>query len=286
MKRVVLAPNPYRDRNFRYVLEAQRILNSVGIETVLCLSFEVDKSFELPKNLEFHLIEEAIQTADALICFGGDGTILHASKAAAEAKLPILGVNIGTVGFMAELECGEMQLLTKLAADDYTIDRRTMLSVRLYHEGKEIYHDLALNDILITKGAIARVIQVTVLCDGTEAMSFSGDGVIAATPTGSTAYSMSAGGPIVEPRSENILITPICAHDIQPHCLVTAPTRVIEIEVGRINRRNAFLTADGGRAMRVYSGDRIEIRVAPQKTMLLKLKDKSFFDIIKTKLNR
>lgn len=286
MKQVILSPNPYRDRSFRHVLEADRVLREAGLDTKICLSFEVDRGFELPKNITFSRMDESLATAEALICFGGDGTILHASKAAAAVDVPVLGVNIGTVGFMAELESGEMALLKKLASDDYILDERMMLSVQLYHEGACIYEDTALNDILITKGAVARVISVTVQCDGREAMSFSGDGVIVATPTGSTAYSMSAGGPIVEPRAENILITPICAHDIQPRCLVTAPSRTIEITVGRINRRNAFLTADGGKAIRVYSGDRIVIERAPMKTKLIKLKDNSYFDIVKTKLNR
>ena len=286
MKQVVLSPNPYRDRNFRHVLDAERILHSVGIKTKICLSFDVDKGFELPKNVTLFPMEESLKTADALICFGGDGTILHASKAAAAAGIPVLGVNIGTVGFMAELECSEMHLLKKLAEDDFLLDERMMLSVRLFHEGEEVFHDYALNDVIITKGAVARVIQIMLQCDGREAMSFSGDGVVAATPTGSTAYSMSAGGPIVEPRAENIIITPICAHDIQPRCLVTAPSRIIEIEVGRINRRNAFLSADGGKAMRVYTGDKILIEAAPVKTKLLKLKENSYFDIVKAKLNR
>ncbi len=286
MKHVVLSPNPYRDRSFRHVFEAERILQNAGVETSISLSFDVDRSFELPKNVHFRPMDEALAQADALICFGGDGTILHASKAASSRGVPVLGVNIGTVGFMAELESSEMQLLSKLANDDYVLDERMMLSVRLFHDGAQIFEDVSLNDVLITKGAVARVISVTIRCDGSEAMSFSGDGVVIATPTGSTAYSMSAGGPIVEPRAENILITPICAHDIQPRCLVTAPSRTIEIEVGRINRRNAFLSADGGKAMRVYSGDRIEITRAPRKTVLLKLKDHSYFDIVKTKLNR
>ena len=286
MKRVVLSPNPYRDRNFRHVLEAERILRAAGLETAISLSFDVDRGFELPKNVTLRPMEEALESADVLICFGGDGTILHASKAASARNVPVLGVNIGTVGFMAELESSEMQLLSKLASDDYILDERMMLTVKLFHEGEKIFEDVALNDLLITKGAVARVISITIRCDGREAMSFSGDGVIVATPTGSTAYSMSAGGPIVEPKAENILITPICAHDIQPRCLVTAPSRTIEVEVGRINRRNAFLTADGGKAIRVYSGDRIEITRAPRKTVLLKLKDHSYFDIVKTKLNR
>lgn len=286
MKKVVMTPNPYRDRNFACVTEAKRILEAAGIETKVCLTFEVDKSFELPKSVVLSSLQEEIKTAEAVICFGGDGTILHASKAAARNNIPILGVNIGTVGFMAELESGEMHLLAKLAEDDYQLDERMTLFVRLIHEGVSIYRDTALNDAVITKGAVARVIQTSVFLDGVEAMNFSGDGLIAATPTGSTAYSMSAGGPIVEPQADNILLTPICAHNLQPRSLIASPGRKVEIQIGRVNRRNAFLSVDGGKAVRVYDGDSILIEAGRQKIKLIKLKDTSFFDIIKAKLNK
>lgn len=286
MKRVVMTPNPYRDRDFHCVLEAQRVLESVGVEARICLAFEVDSSFPLPQHVPLYDLQTELREAEALICFGGDGTILHASKAAMRRGIPILGVNIGTVGFMAELESGEMELLAKLAKDDYSVDERMTLYVRLIHEGRVIYRDNALNDAVITKGAVARVIQTSVLLDGVEAMNFSGDGIIAATPTGSTAYSMSAGGPIVEPQADNIVLTPICAHNLQPRSLVAAPHRKVEIQIGRVNRRNAFLSVDGGKALRVFGGDRILLEVGNQKTKLLKLKNTTFFDIIKSKLNQ
>jgi NAD+ kinase len=280
-----MTPNPYRDRDFSCVREAVRILEASGVEVKVCLAFEVDSSFALPSNVPLHNLQEELRSAEALICFGGDGTILHASKIAMRRNLPILGVNIGTVGFMAELESGEMELLARLATEDYRVEERMTLFVRLLHEGRVIYRDLALNDAVVTKGAVARVIQTAVLLDGVEAMNFSGDGVIAATPTGSTAYSMSAGGPIVEPHADNIILTPICAHNLQPRSLIAAPNRRVEIQVGRINHRNAFLSVDGGKAMRVYGGDRILIEEGYQKIKLLKLKDTTFFDIVKSKLN-
>lgn len=286
MKRIVMTPNPYRDRDFSCVRQAQRILEEAGVEVRICLAFEVDPSFTLPQDVKLYDLNEEIKNADALICFGGDGTILHSSKTAMKRSLPILGVNIGTVGFMAELESGEMELLRKLAVDDYSIDERMTIFVRLIHEGRTVYRDVALNDAVITKGAVARVIQTAVFLDGVEAMNFSGDGVIAATPTGSTAYSMSAGGPIVEPQADNIILTPICAHNLQPRSLIASPQRKVEIQVGRINRRNAFLSVDGGKAVRVYSGDRILLEMGNQKTKLLKLKDFTFFDIVKSKLNQ
>lgn len=286
MKKVVMTPNPYRDRDFSCVLEAQRILSAAGVEAKICLAFEVDKSFALPQGVPLFDLQEELRTADALICFGGDGTILHTSKAAARCGIPILGVNIGTVGFMAELESGEMGLLSRLATDDYQIDERMTLYVRLLHEGRVIYRDVALNDAVITKGAVARVIQPSVWLDGVKAMSFSGDGIIAATPTGSTAYSMSAGGPIVEPQADNIILTPICAHNLQPRSLIAAPERKVEIQIGRVNKRNAFLSVDGGRAMRVYGGDSVLIEAGNQKIKLIKLKETSFFDIVISKLNK
>lgn len=281
-----MTPNPYRDRDFSCVREAKRILEESGVEVKVCLAFDVDPSFALPDTVELSDLQTELRSADALICFGGDGTILHSSKLAMRRGIPILGVNIGTVGFMAELESGEMRLLAKLATDDYQIDERMTIYVRLIHEGRTIYRDTALNDAVITKGAVARVIQTAVFLDGVEAMNFNGDGLIAATPTGSTAYSMSAGGPIVEPQADNIILTPICAHNLQPRSLIASPQRKVEIQVGRINRRNAFLSVDGGKAVRVYTGDRILLEMGNQKTMLLKLKNTTFFDIVKSKLNQ
>lgn len=286
MKRVVMTPNPYRDRDFSCVMEAKRILEASGVEVKICLAFDVDPSFPLPENVRLSELQEELKSAEALICFGGDGTILHSSKLAMRRGIPILGVNIGTVGFMAELESGEMQLLARLAEDDFTLDERMTIFVRLVHEGRVVYRDTALNDAVITKGAVARVIQTAVFLDGVEAMNFSGDGLIAATPTGSTAYSMSAGGPIVEPQADNIILTPICAHNLQPRSLIASPQRRVEIQVGRINRRNAFLSVDGGKAMRVFTGDRILLEMGNQKTKLLKLKNTTFFDIVKSKLNQ
>ena len=285
MKKVIMTPNPYRDRDFSCVLRAREILEESGVETKICLAFEVDQSFELPKGIPLRPMQEELRDAEALICFGGDGTILHTSKLAARHGIPILGVNIGTVGFMAELESGEMDQLALLAKDRYEIDERMTLYVRLIHEGRVIYRDCALNDAVITKGAVARVIQTTVSLDGSRALDFSGDGLIIATPTGSTAYSMSAGGPIVEPQADNIILTPICAHNLTPRSLIASPQRRVEVQVSRINRRNAFLSVDGGKAMRVYSGDKILVEQGNQKIRLLKLKDTSFFEIINAKLN-
>ena len=260
MKNVVLTPNPYRDKNFQTVRAAMKVLKEAGMEPRLCLPFEVDRNYELPKDLRFHKLDRELQNAELVVCFGGDGTILHMAKAATRKNVPILGVNIGTMGFMAELESTELDQLARLAKDDYTLDKRMMLDVVVQRDRDIIFHDIGLNDVVVTKGAIARIAHVAVKCDGVEAMECGGDGIIVATPTGSTAYSLSAGGPIVEPEANNILITPICAHDVMSRCIVASDKRVITMELVQNARRNAYLSVDGGKALRLNMGDVVTVR--------------------------
>lgn len=283
MKRVILTPNPYRDRNFQTVKKAVEILKNAGIEVRVCLPFDVDKSFELPKDIHFSRMDRELPHAEAIVCFGGDGTILHIAKAATRHNIPVLGVNIGTMGFMAELESGELQELARLANDDFKIDHRMMLDVSVLRDRNIVYHDICLNDVVITKGAVARIIYLSVQCDGVQVMECGGDGVILATPTGSTAYSLSAGGPIVEPEAENILITPVCAHDVGSRCMVTSDKRVITVAMTKNSRRNAYLSADGGKPFKMNMGDVATVKRSNLSTKLIRLKDRSFYDVINTK---
>lgn len=283
MKKVILTSNPYRDKGFQAVRSAMNVLREVGVDARLCLPFEVDKSFELPKDLRFSRLDREIPNADMVICFGGDGTILHMAKAATRAGIPILGVNIGTMGFMAELEMGELDQLRRIANDDFTIDERMMLDVTVHRDRDIIFHDICLNDVVITKGAVARIVHLSVECDGVQAMECGGDGVIIATPTGSTAYSLSAGGPIVEPDAHNILITPICAHDIVSRCIVASEKRVVTVNLIKNSRRNAFLSVDGGKAQRLNMGDLTTVKASELRTKLVRLKDRSFYDVVNVK---
>ena len=170
MKNVILTPNPYRDKNFQTVREAMEVLKRAGIQPRLCLPFEVDKFYELPRDLRFSKLERELPNADLVICFGGDGTILHMAKTATRKGIPILGVNIGTMGFMAELESTELDKLACLANGAYTLDSRMMLDVTVQRDRDIIFHDICLNDVVITKGAVARIVHLAVKCDGVEAM--------------------------------------------------------------------------------------------------------------------
>ena len=283
MKRVILTPNPYRDKNFQTVREAMRILEECGMETRLCLPFEVDRSFELPRDLHFSKLDRELPKADLVICFGGDGTILHMAKMATRRDIPILGINIGTMGFMAELESTEMDKLRQLVTGEYTLDSRMMLDVTVTRDRSIIFHDISLNDVVITKGAVARIVHLSVHCDQVQAKEISGDGVIVATPTGSTAYSLSAGGPLVEPEAHNILITPICAHDVGHRCIVASPNRVVTVQMARNARRNAYLSVDGGKAIRLNMGDVATVCKSEKETKLVRLKNRSFYDVVNTK---
>ena len=286
MKNVILTPNPYRDKNFQTVRNAIDVLKSAGIQPRLCLPFEVDRNYDLPKDLRFSRLDRELQNAELVICFGGDGTILHMAKAATRKGIPILGVNIGTMGFMAELESTELDKLTQIAKGDYTLDSRMMLDVTIQRERDIIFHDICLNDVVITKGAIARIVHLAVKCDGIQAMECGGDGIIVSTPTGSTAYSYSAGGPIVEPEAKNIIITPICAHEMGSRSIVASDKRVVTVETVLNARRNAYLSVDGGKAVRLNMGDVATVKKSHLETKLVRLKDRSFYDVINAKFKK
>ena len=283
MKNVILTPNPYRDRNFSTVRSAMQILKDSGVRVSLCLPFEVDRGFELPKDLRFSRLDRELPNADAIVCFGGDGTILHTAKAATRRNIPILGVNIGTMGFLAELESSEIGSLSQLASGAYKLDPRMMLDVTIQRDRDIIFHDICLNDVAITKGAVARIVYLSVECDGVQALSCGSDGIIVSTPSGSTAYNLSAGGPIVEPDARNMIITPICAHDMVSRCIVTSDRRVITVRMTQNARRNAFVSVDGGKAVRLNLGDTVTIRRSKLETKLIKLNDRSFYDVVNAK---
>lgn len=286
MKNVILAPNPYRDKNFQTVREAQRILKNAGMQAKVCLPFEIDRSYELPRDIRFCRLDRELPNAEMVVCFGGDGTILHMAKAATRKGIPLLGVNVGTMGFMAELECAEMGRLARLATGDYTMDTRMMLDVTIQRDRDIVFHDICLNDVTITKGAVGRIVYLNVKCDGVTALECGGDGMIISTPTGSTAYNLSAGGPVVEPDARNILLTPICAHDINSRCIVVSDKRTIAVQMTQNARRNCFLSVDGGKAIRVNMGDTVIIKKSHLETKLVRLNERNFYDVLNTKFRK
>ena len=284
--KVILSPNPYRDRGLRTAQSAGRILRNAGVETVFCLPFPLEPGSrpDLPGQVELHILEQELPTADVLVCFGGDGTILHAAKNAHRYGVPVLGVNQGSVGFIAELEVAELSMLGRLASGRFKLEERMMLDVSARRDGRVLYRDTALNDAVVTKGAVARVLELEVTGDRVTALSFSGDGVVVCTPTGSTAYSMSAGGPIVEPTARNIIVTPICAHSMRSRPIVLDGERAVGVRTAKGVYKAAYLSVDGGKAFKLSPADLVEIKRSEAVVKLVKLTGRSFYEGINRKL--
>ena len=175
-------------------------------------------------------------------------------------------------------------MLSKLPAGKYAVEDRMMLDVTVRRDGKVIYSDIALNDAALTKGAVARVVDLEVLGDKTTITKMSADGVVISTPTGSTAYSMSAGGPIVEPTAENIIVTPICPHALSARSFVLGHERTVSIKLGRMARKTAFLSVDGGKAFKLNGGDVVETKMSKSKTRLVRVTGRTFYEILNHKL--
>ncbi len=284
--KIILSSNPYRDRSMRAAQEAKKILEAVGAEVSICLPFTPRKGerLELPQGVELGDLSQELPNTDVLVCFGGDGTILHAARDATRYDVPVLGANMGSVGFMAELERGELQKLEALVTKPLRVEERMMLNIRHYRGSRLLLEDYALNDAVFSKGSTARVAEVEVWADTTLVNHMTGDGVIVASPTGSTAYSMSAGGPIVEPTSSALIVTPVCAHQLGARPMVLDAQRTVTIRIPRNSRKTLSLAVDGGKAIRIMGGERVEVRRADRVTRLVRLTDRNFYQIINQKL--
>ena len=234
--------------------------------------------------LDYMETSEAVRLADAAVVLGGDGTMLRIARAAAQNELPLLGINVGHVGFMTELEPAELGEMRGLLDGKYSIDSRMMLHVAVERHGRVVYENDALNDIVIAKGTAFRVVRVGISADGEEVTRFNGDGVIAATPTGSTAYGLSAGGPVIEPSAENLAVIPICAHALAAKSFVFAPERTLAITARCEGGSEVFISADGGQGFAVRPDDRVLITRSALRTRLIRLKGNSFYRILQQKL--
>ncbi len=283
LKKVILCPNPYRDRELTVAKEAKRLLDSINCPNVVCVPF---RNEEKPEGfgLDIRPLQQELRGADMIIAFGGDGTILHLSKTAAHRDVPVLGINLGSLGFMAELEQRELSRLTELTEERYTVESRMMLDVSVLREGRVIYSNLALNEAVVTRGAVSRVIRLHIRTEQGRLFDVTGDGVILASPTGSTAYSLSAGGPVVEPTARNLIVSPICAHSVHANSYVLAPERVVTVQTEKTGYKPIFLSVDGGRAFSLHNGDAVEVRRSKYETKLVRLSNKSFCDILQKKM--
>lgn len=282
-KKIILCPNPNRDHGMLATKAADQILRNLGFQTVVCSPFKDQKEGAFADYTVRPLPHE-LKTADMLITFGGDGTILHLAKLAALHKMPVLGINMGGLGFVAELEAGELNALGKLKDWSFETESRMMLDVAVIRDGKQVYTNLGLNDAVIREGPISHVIHLKISSDGRHLADIAGDGVIISTPTGSTAYSLSAGGPVVEPVAQTLLVCPICIHNMRFSSYVLSPDHVLTVELERNGRKPVYLFVDESRAFALRSDDKIQIRRSKYVTKLVRLSERSFCEIFAQKM--
>jgi NAD+ kinase len=229
-------------------------------------------------------VQAELARSGLLICLGGDGTLLYGSRLAAAADIPLLGINFGHKGFIASLEPDELDMLDSIIRGDYSIEERMMVAVRVIRGEATAFSDFGLNDALI-RSVSSHLIRPTVFCDGAIMSEFAGDGLIVATPTGSTAYSMSAGGPIVEPGAKNLIITPICAHALNARTIILGDNRTVTVSLKPSEGFNVVLSVDGKRDFALEHGDRIEIKKSSHVTKLVNATRRNYYEIVNKKLN-
>lgn len=229
-------------------------------------------------------LDEMLKACDAIVAVGGDGTIIHCAKHAAAADKPILGINVGRIGFVAGLETDEYDLLNHLASGDYRVEERMMLEVCVCR-GKEKKSYLAFNDAVVARGTLSRMPYFKVRFNDTKVCEYRADGLIVSTPTGSTAYSLSAGGPVIDPQLNCLLLSPICPHTLMTRPVVFGPESRLSVQIQMEPDDESFLTLDGETSVRISDeATKIDFHRASSTVKIVKLKDDNFYEIVNDKL--
>ena len=276
--KIFLIPNPDKNGSFDCAVKAAAILKEQGHETIAEEQFL--KQLSCCKDISFADFASAAAGCDLCIPIGGDGTIIHSAKQILPFSKPILGINMGRVGFLAYLEPSQLELLTRLGTGGYRIEERMLL--KAVRENGEEY--LALNDLVISRGASSRMIDVEICCDGKPVDEYRCDGMIASTPTGSTAYSLSAGGPILDPTMDSILLTPISPYSLYNRSIVFHPASVLTVTVRGHEGQIMPLSADGETDIPLLNGETVTISRTEDTVKLINLTDKRFYEILTDKL--
>ena len=279
---IALCPNPFRDLELSFTRNVMRLLHDAGFETAVCPVFADDEPEAFPQDIPVSRISDIADDCSLAVVIGGDGTMLAVARQLHGHDLPMLGVNLGTKGFMTSLEQENISLIVEAAKGHYQISKRMMLDVTLIRGEQEICRDSALNDAVIH--GYGECVSITAWCNGQRMTGFTGDGVILSTPTGSTGYSMSAGGPIVEPDAENMILSPICAHVMGSRTFVLDPNREIIIRTGISHGRKAYLSVDGNSVYDLENGDILRVRRSSHYALMADMGLKSFYETAFEKL--
>lgn len=281
MRTFYVIANSEKDENLTLSYEIADYLTSRGMRCIIRGKEQEEK------ESYSQLVTEEV---DCILVLGGDGTLLRAARKLADRKIPFLGINLGHLGYLAEIERQNVQMaLEKLIEDDCTVEERMMLSGNVYADGKQIGQDVALNDIVINRYGNLRVVNYDVYVNDQYLNSFTADGMIVSTPTGSTGYSLSAGGPIVSPTASMLLLTPICPHTLNSRSIIFSGEDRIRIQIGESRRGGsdeACVNFDGDSIFPMKTGDYVEIQRSEAVTRILKINQVSFLEVLRDKLSR
>ena len=277
--RVFVSPNTFKEGIVDYTSLVCKTLGKLGVETVM--EPELSNQFACCKPDAFCEYDVVINYCDAVIVLGGDGTILRAAKRAAKHDVPVLGINYGRLGFLAGLENANYDGLKRLVDGNYTVEKRMMLKAEI--GGSYFPPQLLLNDAVVSRGSVSRILDFHVSHNKKTVFQYRGDGLIVSTPTGSTAYSLSAGGPVVDPGLSGMILTPICPHSLFSRSVVFSGDSVLEIKSEGDIEGNIYLTVDGDGSFEIASGETVVIKKAKEKASFIRINDKNFYEVLNEK---
>ena len=303
MLRIMICVNPNKDKDLTNTKKLLDFFKNYDVRVYMSDIFKrpyfdndpLSDTVLLGYDIEYIPEYAAFKKADICIVFGGDGTILKIAKKASMGGAYILGLNMGRIGYLAELEIGEIELLDKVLKvaskedieklSDVSVDSRMMLKCEIVRGNNVVYTAQALNEVVISKGAVSRMAGLNLRCDGKNIISYRADGIVISTPTGSTAYCMSAGGPIIDPGLDCICAVPVCPYMcLNSGAVVFSDNSVIDIEFTADKINEAFCTFDGKSVKSIYHGDIVRITKSPVYTNLVRLKDVDFYSLLNQKL--
>ncbi|MGM0370519.1 MAG: NAD(+)/NADH kinase [Bacillota bacterium] len=240
----------------------------------------------IEREVNYKFYNSLVEEVDVIIVFGGDGTFLKAARTFVDSDIPILGINLGNLGFLTDIEVERLEEgLEKLVSGDYKIEDRMTLEGKIIRDGEVINRVVAINDLVVTKGPFSRIIKLDTFIDDEYLATYPGDGLIVACPTGSTAYSLSAGGPIVNPKLNSLIITPICPHTLHSRSIIATEDEEVKVEI-KADHTDVMLTVDGQDSFSVKPSDVIKINKAEALTKLIKLNNYNFYQILRDRLQR
>ena len=277
---VYISPNPGKAMAYGISQRAAQILLTHRAQVLMQDGLQAEC---MTMGVVYLSQKECLERTDVILTIGGDGTILHEANLSLEYRKPILGINLGRFGFLATCEVDEMEAkLSAVARGEYFLDNRMLLYVRVL--GDNSWEGHALNDVVMTKGRLQQAVDFSIYCDDILVEHYRGDGVIVATPTGSTAYSLAAGGPILDSQTKGIVVTPICPHSLASPAMVFAQERKINLCVGQVADEEVFISCDGDAGYSVKAGATAEVRLSDQVVQLITFSKADQFQAIDQKL--